>query len=386
MSRPAAARPRVGGARRAPRGGAPRTDASRARSRYARPILMASLLLVALIILLLAGESAFAASFSANFGTGQVLQREPAAAAVYGFSGPSTTSVAVKLDGVDAAGREIHVEPKAMLLGDGTWKALLPPQPAGGNFSISVSDTGGTSMISDLTFGDVWYCSGQSNMELSFKFTFERNSTMKQIAAGRYNNMRVYLHPHVTSARPLYVITGNESTEQQQQQLEAEADGNSRGTTLEYSWTHVKDAVNSSSWQDSLLLDFSAACLYMGVGLTDHMINASTKDSELVPLGLMGVSWGGTLIEQWVELDHQFACSNISCFDCNVTDPETGCAFSRANVDAGNCPGNGALFNGMVSPFVNMSVFGFVWYQVCIHLLGIVCLCVPKPHAGLGSV
>jgi hypothetical protein len=35
-----------------------------------------------------------------------------------------------------------------------------------------------------------------------------------------------------------------------------------------------------------------------GVGLTDHMVNATVKDDEVVPLGMMGVSWGGTLIEQ----------------------------------------------------------------------------------------
>eukprot|EP01044_Picomonas_judraskeda_P004478 COSAG03_NODE_394_length_8267_cov_48.943315_5_plen_355_part_00 len=332
--------------------------------------------LLRLLLLLAAGvERTSAASFSANFGTGQVLQREPAAAAVYGFAGAGATSVAVKLDGVAADGSAVHLAPKATLLGDGTWKALLPPQPAGGNFSISATDAGGTAVISDLTFGDVWYCSGQSNMELSFKFTFERNSTMKEIAAGRYDNVRVYLHPHVTSPRPLHVITGNESIEsnhlREQRLGGADPRGRSSGAinTLEYSWTHVADAVNSSSWQDSLLLEFSAACLYMGVGLTEHMINASAEsaqfDSAVVPLGLMGVSWGGTLIEQWVELDQQFGCSNISCLGCNATDPETGCAFSRANADAGNCPGNGALFNGMVAPFVNMSVFGFVWYQVC---------------------
>jgi sialate O-acetylesterase len=323
---------------------------------------MHSLLLPVLVLhSLAAGDLASAASFSANFGSGQVLQREPAAAAVYGFAGLGATSVAINLDGVGANGKAVHVAPKATLLGDGTWKALLPPQPAGGNFSVSVSDAGGTKVISDVTFGDVWYCSGQSNMELSFKFTFERNSTMKEIAAGRYDNVRVYLHPHVASPRPLHVITGNESTEWR---LEAEQ----QERTLEYTWTHVKDAVNSSSWQDSLLLDFSAACLYMGVGLTEHMNNASAKQDERVPLGLMGVSWGGTLIEQWVQLDDQFSCKNISCFDCNATDPETGCTFSKANADAGNCPGNGALFNGMVAPFVNMSVFGFVWYQVCAKL------------------
>jgi hypothetical protein len=105
------------------------------------------------------------------------------------------------------------------------------------------------------------YCSGQSNMELDFKYTFERNVTMAKIAAGRYDNMRVYLHPHVTSPKPLHVITGNESEAESEQGQNLGA--GAAGPSLEYSWTHVKDAVNSSSWQESLLLEFSAACLYM---------------------------------------------------------------------------------------------------------------------------
>ena len=70
------------------------------------------------------------------------------------------------------------------------------------------------------------------------------------------------------------------------------------GSSLDWSWTKVKDAVNVSTGdavQDSALMDFSAACLYFGTGLTDKMKQSAAATGEPpVPLGMMGVSWGGT--------------------------------------------------------------------------------------------
>ena len=52
-----------------------------------------------------------------------------------------------------------------------TWKAFLKPSPAGGNFTITAVCTGcyedtkspfASVNISDVTFGDVWHCSGQT--------------------------------------------------------------------------------------------------------------------------------------------------------------------------------------------------------------------------------
>ncbi len=44
----------------------------------------------------------------------------------------------------------------------GKWKTILPPQQAGGPFQMSVNDI----LVSNILIGDVWLCSGQSNMEL----------------------------------------------------------------------------------------------------------------------------------------------------------------------------------------------------------------------------
>ena len=52
---------------------------------------------------------------------------------------------------------------------DRVWKVVFPPQPAGGPFTIDMAcfDEQGdmsTSQLQDILFGDVWICSGQSNM------------------------------------------------------------------------------------------------------------------------------------------------------------------------------------------------------------------------------
>ncbi|NUQ22601.1 MAG: sialate O-acetylesterase [Saprospiraceae bacterium] len=50
--------------------------------------------------------------------------------------------------------------------GAGNWQLLLPPQKAGGPFEFTITASNEIS-VSDIYFGDVWLCSGQSNMELT---------------------------------------------------------------------------------------------------------------------------------------------------------------------------------------------------------------------------
>jgi hypothetical protein len=140
-------------------------------------------------------------TFDAAFGSWMVLQRAPAQAAVYGYlplnvSTPSTSvTVTVLSNGGSTpvatipAGLNTTLQP----FGDGwgvrpcpsavcppynmdsftpwgiplpSWKALLPPMPPGGDYVIQVSctDCGNVTMINitNVTFGDVWYCSGAS--------------------------------------------------------------------------------------------------------------------------------------------------------------------------------------------------------------------------------
>lgn len=143
-------------------------------------------------------------TWDAPFGDFMVLQQAPAQAAVYGFMDASGTGVKVTVsDGatgaplftVDAA---LNVTTQAYGPGWGarpcpksvcppydmepfnpfgvqlpTWKALLPPTVAGGNFTITAICSGcngnSTLTLQSVTFGDVWYCSGQVSFSFSFR-------------------------------------------------------------------------------------------------------------------------------------------------------------------------------------------------------------------------
>lgn len=47
----------------------------------------------------------------------------------------------------------------------GKWQIKLPPTPAGGTYQMTVTDGASEKTLNNILFGDVWVCSGQSNME-----------------------------------------------------------------------------------------------------------------------------------------------------------------------------------------------------------------------------
>lgn len=86
------------------------------------------------------------------FSDGMVLQREMPAP-VWGWADPGE-NVSVTIDG----------QTKQATAGvDGTWRVVLDPMPAGGPHSLTIEGTN-TIVIQDVLVGEVWVCSGQSNM------------------------------------------------------------------------------------------------------------------------------------------------------------------------------------------------------------------------------
>lgn len=115
--------------------------------------------------------------FSHALGSHMVLQQAPAAACVYGLLGAGGTEAKVKITGngggsstVAAEASEVAVEVTPAAGGGKAWKACLPPQKAGGDYTITATCTVGClagaspALLEHVVFGDVWYCSGQSNM------------------------------------------------------------------------------------------------------------------------------------------------------------------------------------------------------------------------------
>jgi sialate O-acetylesterase len=100
-------------------------------------------------------------TYNSTMGDYMVLQQAPALSAVFGAVAGGATSVSVKV--TDGAGGSYSVD---AVVSGGLWKALLHAAPAGGNYTVAATATcsagQASAVISNVVFGDVWYCGGQS--------------------------------------------------------------------------------------------------------------------------------------------------------------------------------------------------------------------------------
>ena len=246
------------------------------------------------------GAHCYDISFNSTLGSNMVLQQQPAAAAVYGAVIGATTNVTVTI--VDSGGGASYTVGAAVT--QGLWKALLRPTPAGGNFSITATATcageQATAAIYNVTFGDVWYCGGQSNMALPLEFTNSRNTSLAAIAAGKYSNIRI-------------------------QQMA----GNMNPSTP---WTPIAQAASGDA---TVFLAFSGACYYFGESLTD------TLGAAAPPLGLIHTAWGGSTIQNWISNDtlNSNVCANHSSGQGN----------------------DGGWYESRVLPYAEMTIKGWAW-------------------------
>jgi sialate O-acetylesterase len=138
----------------------------------------------------------------------------------------------------------------------GHWHAVLPAMQAGGPYALSVhTQSGARQFISDVLIGDVFLCSGQSNMELPVANTLNHAS---EIARSANDRIRLLTVAHATSPKPL---------------------------------AHFETPVAWTAATRESTANFSAACYYFAREL---------QKSVPVPLGLIHSSWGGSRIEPWI--------------------------------------------------------------------------------------
>ncbi len=139
----------------------------------------------------------------------------------------------------------------------GGWQATLSPVAAGGPHTLEVNAGTRREMVRDVLVGDVWLCSGQSNMELP---VWRSLNAASEIAAATMPRIRLFTVPQHAAVQAQE--TFNDST----------------------AWTSATpDAVR----------DFSATCVYFARELQ------RTVD---VPMGLIEAAWGGSRIEAWTSV------------------------------------------------------------------------------------
>jgi len=192
----------------------------------------------------------------------------------------------------------------------GLWHTSLSPMKEGGPYVLSVKSGVLTKTVTDVLVGDLWLCSGQSNMALTVNQSM--NATAEASDSVKYPTIRLLTVPGGDSQKPRHVFDG----------------------TVEWKVAGATTVPN-----------FSAACYFFG-----RELSKSLK----VPMGLINSSVGGTVIEWWMS---EKSLGN---------DPDYG--TSAAAVAAGNLPDGGThyvtgLFNGKISPLVPFTLRGMVWYQ-----------------------
>jgi sialate O-acetylesterase len=205
---------------------------------------------MAVPLLALAAACAWAPGQAAELGLARifsdhaVLQRDQPIA-VWGTAGAGD-KLAVTLAGHTAHGSaDAH----------GKWKIQLPPQSAGGPYTLTVTSSGRTISRADILVGDVYLCSGQSNME------FAQRTSTNAIGA-------TYLGPN---DKLRYLNVPRNSTGIPQDDL--------------------KGPVEWKTVTPQTVGDASAVCYYMA-----RSLQASYK----VPVGFINASWGGTTIQGWI--------------------------------------------------------------------------------------
>jgi len=241
----------------------------------------------------------FCASFISNaLGSHMVLQRAPQRANIWGWSSAGDHIV---LNLNDTSYNTIAAS-------DGAWNILLDPTAAGGPYTISVSGSSGTkAMLDDIYFGDVYVCSGQSNMQFTVHSAF--NATEEIQAANNFPLIRVFtVGTGTTSATPL-----------------------SEFTTISQGWSVASSAsIGAGDWSE-----FSAVCWFFGRDLFDKLH---------VPIGLFSDNWGGTPVQAWSSPDALKLCPT-----------------SVVSVGGPGDPSN--LWNAMIVPILPMTITGATWYQ-----------------------
>ena len=282
--------------------------------------------------------------FASGLSTGAVLQRSPARAALYGSS-PSRpgTPLTLVFKNVPTGGSESY---PTTVAADGTWKVLLPPHPAGGNYSAALSGAGGNTTIHDLTFGDVILCTGQSNAWLPLWFTFNRNISTAAVAAGRYTNIRVWRGG--LNEVP-YTQDGNWVGPA------GKRPGSDASDALTNQWRKPAELLspNDIRANEPWFWEVPALCYYYAEALTDLLSTVGTPP----PLGVVTTPEGGTQLEAWTSFETQAKCANVTC-ECQTK----GCSPYQP-ISPPVCVKNADLWRGNMQPLVNMTISHMLWYQ-----------------------
>lgn len=194
---------------------------------------------------------------------------------------------------------------------NGEWSVVIPTTIAGGPYNIYIKGSNEI-VVKDILLGDVWICSGQSNMEYKINWMggwsnpqFQMDSI--DIEERKYPLIRLFQLEKNTSETPLSDFKGR--------------------------WMPVNTAT---------VADFSAVAFFFGRELNRRIG---------VPVGLVSTNWGGTPAEAWTSRETLEGNEDLKYY---VERDYTGVQDQRKP---------SFLYNAMIHPLVKMAITGVIWYQ-----------------------
>lgn len=190
----------------------------------------------------------------------------------------------------------------------GKWRTKVATPAAGGPYEITLND-GELLVLTDVLIGEVWFCGGQSNMEMPMKGFKSQPIVGSNEAILKSANKNIRL----------YTVPRSSITERQ---------NNSK----------------PSAWklaEPESVANFSATAYYFGK-LLSEMLN--------VPVGLINDSYGGSTIEAWMSPEDLKPFAEIKI-------PSKGDSIKEVN----RTPTT--LYNGMLYPVIGYGIKGAIWYQ-----------------------
>lgn len=181
------------------------------------------------------------------------------------------------------------------------WKIDINTPKAGGPYTITLKGWN-TIVLENVMIGEVWVCSGQSNMEMS-----NTQQIKDALPTSSNNNIRLFHIPRATALYP-------------QDNCQAKWEISSPETV---------------TW-------FSAVGYFFGKKLQANLN---------VPIGLIESAWGGTPAETWMPAD------------VIANDPLLKESAAKLPVTPWGASSPGYIYNAMIAPIVNFDIAGAIWYQ-----------------------
>jgi sialate O-acetylesterase len=249
------------------------------------------------------------------------------------------------------AGEKIRVQFHAQFAettaaADGSWRVTLSPEPADGNAAELIAAGANVVRVHEVVVGDVWLCSGQSNMEFRVA---QANDAGREIAAANFPLIRQFKVAHLVSDKPAVDAPG--------------------------AW---KPCTPATAGEFTAAGFFFARDLFQRTG---------------VPIGLVNSSWGGTQIEGWIGADalaaDPAAPAIVARWQKVLADypakvaaqakalaqwksaaaaaKAAGQPVARRQPAAAEGPGSrwmpSGMFNAMIAPLTPAALRGVLWYQ-----------------------